>query len=47
MYLELLAGSYTYFDSFLPYTYKFGMINTLLYRWNGSDWTKFHLELVS
>ena len=35
-------------DSFLPSTYKIGMIYTLLYRCFQicSDWTKFHFELV-
>ena len=44
----ILSGIYANFDSFLPSTYRTGMIHTLLYRcfriW--SDWTKFHLELV-
>ena len=39
---------YTHFDSFLPSTYKIGMIHVLLYKCFQicSDWTKFHLELV-
>ena len=43
-----LSRIYTHFRSFLPSTYKIGMIHTSLYRyfWIYSDWTKFHLELV-
>ena len=39
---------YTHFDSFLPSTYKTGMILTLLCRCFQicSEWTKFKLELV-
>ena len=42
------SGVYTHFDSFLPSTYKFGMIYTLAYRCFCicSDWTKFHSELT-
>ena len=42
------SGVYTHFDSFLPSTYKFGMIYTLAYRCFRicSDWTHFHAELV-
>ena len=38
------SGIYTHFDSFLPCTYKIGMIHALLYKclWICSDWTKFH-----
>ena len=41
------SGVYTHFDSFLPTTYKFGMIYTLVFRCFSicSDWTKFHQEL--
>ena len=41
------SGVYTHFDSFLPPTYKVGMIYTLAYRCFKicSDWTKFHEEL--
>ena len=43
------SGVYTHFESFLPSTYKFGMIYTLVYRCFilCSDWTKFHAELVT
>ena len=39
---------YTHFDSFLPSSYKIGLLHALLYRCFRicSDWTKFHLELV-
>ena len=44
-----LSGVYSHFESFLPSTYKFGMLYILVYRcftlW--SDWTKFHRELVT
>ena len=41
------SGVYTHFESFLPATYKFGMVYTLAYRcfWICSDWTKFNQEL--
>ena len=41
------SGVYTHFDSFLPNTYKFGMIYTLAYRCFRicSNWTLFHNEL--
>ena len=41
------SGVYTHFESFLPSTYKFGMIYTLVFRCFRicSDWTKFHSEL--
>ena len=41
------SGVYTYFESFLPTVYKFGMVYTLAYRCFKicSDWTKFHEEL--
>jgi len=41
------SGVYTHFESFLPSTYKFGMIYTLVFRCFRicSDWTKFHNEL--
>ena len=40
---------YTHFDSFLPTTYKFCMIYTLLFRCFSicSNWTNFHNELPS
>ena len=39
---------YTHFDSFLPYTYKFGTVYTIPYRCLRicSSWTKLHNELV-
>ena len=42
------SGVYTYFDSFLPSTYKFGTVYTLAYRCFRicSSWTKLHNELV-
>ena len=42
------SGINTHFDSFLPFTYKIGMIHNLLYRffWICSDWSRFHLQLV-
>ena len=42
------SGVYTHFDSFLPSTYKFGMIYTLTFRCFSlcSSWTKFHNELA-
>ena len=42
------TDAYTHFDSFLPATYKFGMIYTLVFRrfWICSNWTNFHNELV-
>ena len=41
------SGVYTHFESFLPATYKFGMVYTLAYRCFRicSDWTKFNQEL--
>ena len=45
---QLLAELIPIFDSFLPSSYKIGLLHTLLYRCFliCSDWTKFHLELV-
>ena len=45
---QLLAELIPIFDSFLPSSYKIGLLHTLLYRCFRicSDWTKFHLELV-
>ena len=42
-------GVYTHFDSFLPSTYKFGTVYTLVCRCLRicSRWTKLHNELVS
>ena len=42
------SGVYTHFDSFLPSTYKFGTVYTLVYRCLRicSSWTKLHNELV-
>ena len=42
------CGVYTYFDSFLPSTYKFGTVYTLAYKCLQicSSWTKLHNELV-
>ena len=42
------SGVYTHFDSFLPSTYKFRTVYTLLYRCFliCSSWTKLHNELV-
>ena len=42
------SGVYTHFDSFLPTTYKFSMIYTLVFRCFSicSNWTNFHNELV-
>ena len=42
------SGAYTHFDSFLPSTYKFGMIYTLVFRRFRicSDWNKFHKEII-
>ena len=42
-----LSGVYMHFESFLPTTYKFGMIYTPVYRCFKIcfDWTKFHEEL--
>ena len=42
------SGVYTYFDSFLPSTYKFGSVYTLAYKCLSifSSWTKLHNELV-
>ena len=41
------SGVYTHFGSFLPATYKFGMVYILAYRCFRicSDWTKFNQEL--
>ena len=43
------SGVYTYFESFLPSTHKFGMLYILVCRCFTlcSDWTKFHRELVT
>ena len=45
---QLLAELIPIFDSFLPSSYKIGLLHTLLYRCFliCSDWAKFHLELV-
>ena len=41
------SGVYTHFDSFLPATYKFGMIYTLAFCFSiCSNWTNFHNELA-
>ena len=42
-----IDGVYTHFDSFLPPTYKFSMIYTLVFRCFSicSNWTNFHNEL--
>ena len=42
------SGVYMRFDSFLPNTYKFSMIYTLVFRYFSicSNWTNFHNELV-
>ena len=42
------SGVYTHFDSFLPSTYKIGMIYTLVFRCFRicSDWNKFHKEII-
>ena len=42
------SGIYTYVDSFLPSTYKFGTVYTLAYRCLRiySSWTKLHHKLV-
>ena len=39
---------YTHFDNFLTYTYKIGMIYTLVFRCFRicSDWNKFHKEII-
>ena len=41
------SGVYTHFESFLPATYKFGMVYTVAYRCFPicSDWAKFNQEL--
>ena len=41
-------GVYMHFDSFLPTTYKFSMIYTLVFSRFSicSNWTNFHNELV-
>ena len=41
------SGVYTHFESFLPATYKFGMVYALAYRCFRicSDWTKFNQDL--
>ena len=43
------SGVYNHFESFLPSTYKFGMLYNLDYRCFTlcSDWIKFHRELVT
>ena len=43
------CGVYTHFDSFLPYTYRFGTAYTLAYRCFQirTSWTKLHTELLS
>ena len=45
--VKTFSGAYTHFESFLPATYKFGMVYTLAYRCFRicSDWTKFNEEL--
>ena len=42
------SGAYAHFDRFLPTTYKFGMIHTLVFRCFSicSDWTNFRNELA-
>ena len=42
------SGVYTHFDSFLPTTYKFTIIYTLVFRSFSicSNWINFHKELV-
>ena len=42
------SNVYTYFDSFLPTTYKFSMIYTLVFRCCSicSNWTNFHNDLL-
>ena len=42
------SGVCTHFDSFLPSTYKIGMIYTLVFRYFRicSDWNKFHKEII-
>ena len=42
------SGVYTHFDSFLPSTYKIGMIYTLVFTCFRicSDWNKFHKEII-
>ena len=42
------SGVYTYFDSFLPSTYKFGSVYTLVYNYLpiSSSCTKFHIGLI-
>ena len=43
------SGDYTHFDSFLPYTHKFGMLYTLVHSCFTlcSDWSKFLRELMT
>ena len=43
----IFSGVYTHFDSFLPFTYKFGTVYTLANRYLRicSSWTKLHNEL--
>ena len=43
------SGVYTHFESFLPSTYKFDMLYTLVYRCFTlcSDWSEFHKVLVT
>ena len=42
------SGVYTYFDTFLPSTYKFGSVYTLVYNCLAisSSCNKFHIELI-
>ena len=44
----MFRGVYTHFFSFLPTTYKFSMIYTLVFRCFSicSNWTNFHNELA-
>ena len=44
----MFSGVYTHFFSFLPTTYKFSMIYTLVFRCFSifSNWTNFHNELA-
>ena len=42
------SGVFTHFDSFLPNTYKIGMICTLVNRcfWICSSWLRYHQQLI-
>ena len=41
------SGVYSHFDSFIPISYKFGLVSTLIFRCFSicSDMSKFHLEV--